>query len=61
MVIDHNLNNGDIISAGGCQFVHIHAETTVTADIDTDLVGLPDFGTDTGTKTVSHGPQAAGT
>ncbi len=60
MVVDDNLNNGNIVTAGRCQFVHVHPEASVPCDVDAELVRLAQLRADAGPQAVAHGPQAAG-
>ncbi len=49
-----------MVTACRCQFVHIHSETAVARDVNTDLIRTPHFCAQTRTQTVSHRAEAAG-
>jgi len=53
-------NYGNIISAGCSKFIHIHSEASVTGNIDANLIRLSQLGTDTCSKTVTHGAKSTG-
>ena len=60
MVIDHHLYNGNIVAACRCKFIHVHTETSVSRNVDAQLIRLSKLGPDTGPQAIAHGSQAAG-
>ena len=60
MVVDHNLDDRNIVSAGCCQFIQIHTETSVSGNIDTDLIRSAGLCTDAGPQPIAHRPETAG-
>ena len=60
MIVNDNLNHRNVVSACGSQLIHIHTETAVTRNVDTNFVGLSDLRSDAGTQALTHGAESAG-
>ena len=60
MIVDNNLNHRKMIAGGGGQLIHVHSKAAVAPDIDAGGIRVSRLGTDTGTKSISHGTKASG-
>ncbi len=60
MIVDDDLYDRDVVAACRRQFVHIHAETSVTGNVHTDFVRHADLCADAGAKPVAHRAESAG-
>ena len=59
MVVDDHLNYGNIVPCGGGDFIHIHAEASVSGDIEHQLISVAHLGSYGCAQAIAHGSQAA--
>ena len=60
MVIDNHFNQRKLLSGCCCKFIHIHAETSVSRNIDHLLIRICSLCTNCSAKTIPHRTKTSG-